>query len=270
MPLTPQQRETLRNFVGYGVQDAKYIFIGPEEAGDGSLLNLETRCATFPGPYHNKNLACADLGAAYAAAGNQQEAQRYRDAVLPGETPTWHFAAHLVARLRALESNAQGPTDCFDEYRALGTGDGDTLLAELFHLPKPSMGKWPPAYAAEFGYQNQDAYYDDIWPRSATPGGGSCLRADVLAAALAAIPLGPDRMVFGYGRGGRGAEFWIRFDTLLGPNLSWAEIIPDVAQIARHKSGAVVARLGHPSARSANRIKVGHIPVLVAAIAGLP
>lgn len=269
MPLTPRQREILRDFVGYGVVQAKYVFIGPEEGSEGSLLNLETRCATFPGPYHDKNLACADLARAYMDANRHREAQRYLDAVLPGEEATWNFAAHLVARLRALEPGAQAPTDCLDEYRALGTRDGDTLLAELFHLPKPSMGKWPSAYATEFGFRHQDAYYDDVWPCDAVPGAGDCARANVLAAALAAIPLGPGRMVFGYGRGGRGAEFWTRFDALLGPHAPWQDVIPNVAQIARHESGAVVARLAHPSPPS-RKIRVEHIPDLVNAIAQLP
>lgn len=267
MPLTQQQREILRSFVGYGVEHPKYVFIGPEEASEGLLLNLETRCTTYPGRYYDKNAACADLAQAYAAANYHKEAQRYRDAMLPGEEATWNFAAHLVAQLRTLEHGTPGLMDCFTEYRNLGTSHGDTLLAELFHLPKASTAAWPKAYRDEFGFNTQDAFYKDTWPRDTVPGVDNCPHASVVAAALAAIPLTTGRMVFAYGRGSRDTEFWHRFDLLLSPHTAWEDVIPSIAQIARHQTGAILARLGHPSPRSKNQIKIGHIPELVAAVA---
>lgn len=257
----PQCITKLFNFVGYGPATPRFVFIGPEEGSEGSPINLQTRCNTFPPSRHDRALACRDLASGFNAQGHQHEAQRYLDALTPGAELTWTLAARLVAALR------DPPTRWDDEYRRLGALDGDTLLTELFPLPKPGMGSWPAAYAGIFGYQNQNAYYDALWPRGVVPGSRVSQRADLLASTLVNVPLSRANYVFGYGRGGRRTEFWERFDRLFAINGKWTTVIANVAEVARHSSGALVARLAHPSR---NGITAGDIPPLLAAIRQLP
>jgi hypothetical protein len=259
--LTPQCIKSQSNFVGYGPPNPKFILIGPEEGSEGSLVNLQIRCSVFPSPRHDRVNACRDLGAGYIAQGLHAAAQRYSTALRPGAEATWTFAAQLVAALRS------PVTSWTDEYLQLGTSQGDTLLTELFPLPKPGTGTWPPDYVAATGYPNQAAYYDAVWPRRAIPGDGTSQRADLLAATLTNVPLSRSSFVFGYGRGGRKVEFWERFDRLFGVNGKWTTVITNTAEISRHASGAVVARLAHPSR---NGITQQAIPLLVAAIHSLP
>lgn len=259
--LGPQCIASLYNFVGYGPANPQFVFIGPEEGSEGAIVNLQTRCTVFPATRHDRNQACRELAAGFNAQGRPHEAQRYLDALVPGTEPTWSLAARIVAALR------QPPTAWQDEYRRLGALSGDTLLMELFPVPKPGTGSWPPGYAGIFGFPNQSAYYDGLWPRDVVPGTGTSARADLIASTLFGIPLTRSTYVFGYGRGGRRAEFWARFDRLFGVAGHWTSVIADVAEIARHTSGAVVARLAHPSR---NGITAAAIPALIAAIRALP
>lgn len=192
---------SLYSFVGYGPANPRFVFIGPEEGSEGSLIKLQTRCTTFPATRHDRAQACRDLAASFIAQGLPQDAQRYVEALNPGAEPTWTFAARIVAALR------DPPTAWEDEYRRLGAPDGDTLLTELFPLPKPGTGNWPAPYVNIFGYQDQNAYYDALWPRAVIPGSGASARADLLASTLAAASLSRATYVFGYGRGGRRTEF---------------------------------------------------------------
>ncbi len=258
--------EQLIDFVGYGPQHPRFLFIGPEEWSEGQLLNVHTRINEFPAGLHDRIQACQDLARAYFERCLHEAARGYLAALEPGREKTWTFAAKLLAALRP-SPHGHAPDAWMQEYRALGTLGGDTLLAELFPLPKPGTGKWPAHYTPEFGYANQNAYYDDIWPRDVAPGNGHSPRADVLAEALDAIPLAPGVLVFGYGRGGRGTEFWDRLDRLFGVQGEWHIVLEDVAEIARHASGAAVARLAHPSRGG---ITEEHIPKLVAALQALP
>jgi hypothetical protein len=267
--LGPQCIAKLLGFAGYGPAAPRFVFIGPEEGSEGSPINLQTRCNAFPSTRHDREIACRDLAAGFNAQGLRSEAQRYLDALTPGTEPTWTLAARLVAALR------DPPTAWEDEYRRLGTLDGDTLLTELFPLPKPGMRNWPPPYVRMFGYRNQDAYYNALWPRGVTPGSGVSRRADLLASTLANIPLSQTSYVFGYGRGarktsssgGKQFEFWERFDRLFAMHGKWTTVMAEVAEVARHSSGAVVARLAHPSR---NQITTGDLPALLAAIHKLP
>ncbi len=204
--LSPQCVQALFSFVGYGPENPTFVFIGPEEGSEGLMANLEIRCQAFPSSRHDRVQACRDFASGYIARGLQSEARRYLDALTPGAEPTWTFAARLVAALRKPATTWQA------EYQSLGTHGGDTLLAELFPLPKSGMGTWPAPYITLFGYPDQEQFYDQVWPRAAIPGTGVSQRADLLASTLASIPLSRSCTVIGYGRGGRRAEFWERFD----------------------------------------------------------
>ncbi|HTP27996.1 MAG TPA: hypothetical protein VMK12_20370, partial [Anaeromyxobacteraceae bacterium] len=228
--LTQANRDALCGFVGYGVTSPAFVFLGPEEASEGNLLNLQVRGA-FPVPIHDRVDACNALAGAYHANGLGTAARRYLAALQPGAEATWSLAAKLIAALRR---RAKHPSlnGWQAEYLRLGTRTGDSLLAELFPLPKPGMGRWPAAYAVEFAYPDQDAYYADVWPRAVVPGAGNCHRADLMAATLARIPMSRGVTIVCYGRGGNRAEFWERFDQLFQIGSGWHAVFPRTPTVA--------------------------------------
>lgn len=252
-------KKALHGFIGYGVEHPRFVFIGPEEGSDNHLLNLEARGA-FPPKVHDRDTACRSIAAAYQASGLGKAAKRYTEAIVPGTEKTWEFASKLIASLRVPVTTWE------DEYTKLGSRSGDSLLAELFPLPKKGVGCWPSQYAAEFGFANEGHYYDQVWPRDTAPGSGSSPRAELIWSALSNIPLSSECMVFGYGRGGRRAEFWARFDRLFEVNGDWSVVIQGVAEVSRHPSGAIVGRLAHPSR---NGITESAIPSIVSRIKAL-
>src|SRR5262249_48739907 len=153
-------KDAIFGFVGYGVERPRFVFIGPVEGSDNRLVNLEPR-EHFPA-FHDRDAACHAIEAAYNGVGRHVEAQRYAKALEPSEEPTWTVAAKLVAGSRA-------PATAWEaEYANLGRRGQlrDTLLMELFPLPKQGTGCWPPQYIDEFAYANQNRYYDAVWPRN--------------------------------------------------------------------------------------------------------
>lgn len=260
------------DFVGYGPERPRYVFVGIEEylIGD-EHINIDTRCRLFH-PHQDRDDALRAFSAAYRAAGSLGDAQTYLDAATPGQVPVWIFLAQLTAALRAQSPCEDGgpwstATVWEVEYMHLGSRVGDTLLADLFPLPKRGLQDWPSRYTTDFGYPNYGAWYRHYWPRS----GQQCARRTLLEGQLQPSALSPDYVIeFGRGAGG---EFWQRFDQLLSLAPStlnetssqvWHQVAANRIEVGRTVLGTRVARLGFPNGQSAKqRVTVKDIPMIV-------
>ncbi len=258
--------DKLLRFEGYGPAKPTTILLGVEEKVDelGIAVNLETHCQKFRHPRYDKNLALDDLFTAYTTA-KLSTATLYRAAKAPGgNVPTWDFASMVIAALRApLPCSMDGTwrSTWPAEYLKLGTDDGDSLLTELYPLPNIGIGKWPTAFAAlgdPFRYKNAASYYQGVWPRN-----HNSLRRTVIEGVL--VGLDRNSTVICYGRGS-GGEFWQRHDDILGP-LRWEVIVPGRVEVATHRTGAAVARVGFPWGKHPSScVTDEHVPALVNAL----
>jgi hypothetical protein len=279
-------KRRLLSFIGYGPDHPRFVFLGEEEKLNGAALTgLRARARLFAFPRHDKNEALRQLNRAYLEAGYHEPAQAYLDALEPehGRVPQWQFCAMLTAALRSPGPTVpDGPwrTSWINEYERLGIRglvDADTLLADLFPLPKPALNKWPAVYSDLFEYRGYGEYYRRFWPLDAHR---RCDRASALREALQPRGQAPEFIVQ-YGRGA-GNEFWERFAKLLElvptrlsgsakPDL-WHVLSENRVGVALTALGTRVARLGAvkvEGTRGRATVTDADIPTIVDALNGL-
>jgi hypothetical protein len=286
--MTPGDRTRLLGFLGYGTPSkSQFMFIGEKEytPGGTELMNCEIRATSFGTPWDDKNRATQLLAAGFAARGGRTHAQDFQNALTPGpqfqwsggvpggcSVGVWTWAALIIAAWRA--PGACTPNGAWfrlwqAEYRKLGTFQSDSTLVELYPLPMKGVTTWPPEYVSEFSYPTADAYFQGVFPI------GRISARQQLLVQQALVPLPTNAVVVGYGRGGKGAEFWRRYDQLFAPKLTkyegnascWHVIVPNQVEIAISARGQLVARVGFPWTRpTANPVTQEHIPALVEAL----
>lgn len=280
----------LFNFVGYGAPArSRFLFLGIKEytPGGTELENCRIRASEFAKIWEDKNRAVEILADGFAARGEQALARELRQALTPGSSfdwssgrpkgtsvGVWTWASLFMAAWRDESPCRPGGSwfsDWAREYQALGTFGGDAALAELFPLPMKSTTSWEP-YAPVLGIPQVGAYYDTILPI-----GRSSPREQLLVReAIAALPA--DAVVVAYGRGGRKAEFWQRYDQLLRPRRTtyggrpsrWHSLKQDTLEIGISDRGQLIARLGFPWTRpNAHPVTQLDVPILVEGLRAL-
>lgn len=123
----------MATFVGYGSLDAKTWFIGIEEGGGKSTNELMQRVSIWSAQGAGPTL---DLFSFHQALGMPQffgpQARLQK---------TWACLSRIMLIRRGVPSS----TDAIRVYQSseLGRHVGETLLAELMPLPKPSQSSWP-------------------------------------------------------------------------------------------------------------------------------
>ncbi len=288
--MTPADRTRLLEFLGYGgTAGAKFLIMGEKEyTPEGTeLANCEIRASCFAVPWEDKNRATQALADGFDARGMRKEASAFRQALLPGSAfrwqggapgssvSVWTWASLFIAAWRS-------PGPCHDdgpwfqawpaEYRKLGTIGSDSTLAELYPLPMKGVTTWPQDYVHEFGDASADAYFQRLFPLGRASPREQHLVRYVLA------PLASDAVAIGYGRGGKGAEFWKRYDQIFAPRTSifegrssrWHTLVPQRVEIGISSRGLLVARVGFPWTRpNANPVTQEHIPILVEGLRAL-
>lgn len=283
--LTNAQKQQVMDFLGYGTPErASVVFVGEKEytpAGT-QLDNLAIRSAAFSHPWEDKNLALQKLAAGFTQRGNAVAATHFAGAATPGRNFAWNGAAPSSVKVwtwaamvaKALRDGTpcvpSGPwfSSWMPEYQALGTFKGDTVLSELFPLPQKSVQDWPDDYRRLFGHSDAAAYFDGVFPR----GQPSPRRALLERELLDKLPRGA--IVICYGRGGRGAEFWARYDELLAPvpsslsgsSATWHAVIPNRVEVGVSRRGHLIARVGFPYNRPPNAVTHLEVPELVNAL----
>lgn len=123
-PLSDQELEQLIDFIGYGALDTPIWFVGIEEGG--SEKRLRNRLAFSQ---------VEDLKNAHIKAGHKRN---WGEVELQD---TWARMCWVMLELEGKDIYDQKLTL---EYQAnkLGRADGDTLLTELFPLPKKRLKDW--------------------------------------------------------------------------------------------------------------------------------
>jgi len=124
--------EKLLTFKGYGNPDGQFWFIGMEEQGNGSELELRWRQTFEP---------IEDLMRVH---------QRWVEDFEPSERfdpekliPTWATMSRIALRLTG--SRDWSDVEQVRRYQSqrLGRRDGETFLSEILPLPAPSSSDWP-------------------------------------------------------------------------------------------------------------------------------
>lgn len=143
----------LSRFVGYGTLDAKVWFVGPEERLDEAdeeaiVRHFEARlkfdliedCPKA----HLRKLGCDTYH------GPEAKPQK-----------TW---AKMSAIMVALRKGDHCDREALLEYQVsrLGAKVGETFLAELLPLPKPSSRSWPGLYVREFQFKGKSDYRQSV------------------------------------------------------------------------------------------------------------
>lgn len=289
--MTPAQRASLLNFLGYGTPSkARLLFLGEKEytPGGTELTNCEIRASSFAVPWEDKNRALRALASGFAARGDHVNANHFTSALTPGpnfswgtgkpggnSVSVWTWAAQFVTAWRATSKCVDdGPwfRGWSSEYTTIGTYDSDVALAELYPLPMKSVTCWPTDYVSAFGHCDADAYFQSVFPI----GRSSPREQTLVQYALTQLPA--DALVIGYGRGGKGAEFWRRYDQILSPHITtfggksakWHALAAKRIEIGISSRGHLVARIGFPWTRpNANPVTQQDIPLLVEGLRAL-
>ena len=133
--MDPAHIAELCQFVGYGPLEAPLVFLGIEEKGrhpDAHPEDIEVRVEHFDVPV-------MDVGDAHERlpAPNPFHAPPGARPVQQGTTAAY-FALELLVPL-GLADQALRPDEYWREH--LGRAHGQTLLAECYPVPRPSMGK---------------------------------------------------------------------------------------------------------------------------------
>ena len=271
--MTDDEKARVLAFLGYGcAEKARFAFFGIEEhTPPGSEIeNLKLRLGHFQHPWEDKNVALEVLCEGFRDV--PRIATVFAAALDPGSVRVWEWAAKVIAALRV--PKGCGATEPWrqtwaDEYRRLGTFGSDSSLVELYPLPKSGVTAWPKSYATEFGYEGFHDYYQGLFPRAQQ----SHRRSLLLSQVIGKLP--EHVVIICYGRGGRGAEFWQRYDDLLAPVLSslrgvrqrWHSVDANRIQVGISKRGHAIARVGFPYGRTnGNPVTDDHVAPLVSAL----
>ncbi|MEY4515340.1 MAG: hypothetical protein RLZZ450_7462 [Pseudomonadota bacterium] len=139
----------LGNRIGYGNLEARYWFVGLEEGCGDALQELEAR------------LQGENLEDIYDAHRRLPAAHRRLFGDRPALQSTWR---PLMIALLSAEDRLHGR----EELRAyqrdrLGRAQSETLLAELFPLPSPSLRHWHYANVAAIPELATRTAYHDAW-----------------------------------------------------------------------------------------------------------
>lgn len=289
MSLTPAQRQQLLRFIGFGAPERmRYVFVGEKEytPADTQLDNCEIRAASFTSPWEDKNEALRHLARGFASRGQPKVANEFLSALspgryfswqggAPGSVGVWTWAALVVTAWRdsaPCSANGRWFRSWAPEYEELATVDSDVALTELYPLPMRSVTHWPTDYQREFGFADAHTYFQAVFPIRGTSARRTLLENDVLAR------LPREAIAVGYGRGGRGAEFWQRYDALFAPRSSnfnhrsakWHSIVENRIEIGISGRGHLIARVGFPWGRpNANPVTQEHVPALVESLRSL-
>jgi len=137
-------------FLGFGNPAGRFWFIGMEERGEGTDLELQWRL-TF------ERLECL-VGVHERWASFKPDDKPFSPTKL---IPTWSCMSKLVLRLTgSADWNDVGAV----QYQAdrLGRLDGDTFLTEVLPLPARNVHDWPSPYVARFS--TRDDYEKEVLP----------------------------------------------------------------------------------------------------------
>jgi hypothetical protein len=122
----------VENFYGYGNYNGQFWFIGMEEGGGNSFLEINKRLNAWR---RSGRHALEDVVQYHTEIGLMDW---FNDK--PKLQPTWNKLIRIL-----LSSNGQLPTtEQVRKYQKilLGRRNGDTCLVELLPLPSPSVGLW--------------------------------------------------------------------------------------------------------------------------------
>jgi hypothetical protein len=281
----PSRYQPVFDFLGYGAKGARFVFLGEKEYTPGGTEhdNVDIRLASFATPGEDKDGGLDKLSVGFARLGQSAIARDFAAAKQPespfawgkgrpGSVTTWTWCAMVRRAFRDAGTCVDGGawfSDWMSDYQRLGClEEPDTFLAELFPLPMRNVTTWPAAYSV-FGCSTADEFFQQCWPI----GAASPRRAAVRTGVIDTTP--DDGVVVAYGRGGKGAEFWRRYDELLAPRVSsfrgskrrWHELVPKVVEVALDERGRALARVGFPYNRpNANPVTERHVPQLVNAL----
>jgi hypothetical protein len=144
------QKRRLYEFVGYGAEDPRVVFIGLEEycpaASQHENVRLRCEAPVFGTTRCDKRNATLAL---FGEAGEQL--------LRPHAVPVWSTMACMMGAIRGSDSDT--------EYRRLGADAGDTLLTELLPLPRPNVSEWDATYIPSwFGFRSFAAYSRAVRP----------------------------------------------------------------------------------------------------------
>ncbi len=149
------QIEKLLSFLGYGNPAGRFWFVGMEEQGEGTELELEWRCRFRP--VEDVIWVHEQWDREFRSRDQGRDPGLFEPRRL---IPTWGTMSKLVLRLSG--SSAWEDLEAVRRYQAerLGRLDGDTFLTELLPLPARNLDDWP--YTAYF-YSRAD-YVSRVLP----------------------------------------------------------------------------------------------------------
>ncbi len=201
--LNPAEWQQLYRFRGYGNPAGRFWFIGIEERGDGIIEELRVRL---------KFREVEDLLHSQSPE-VWGHSKLWKDFNPDKLIPTWSAMIRFVLRLSG-DAEWKDP-ERVRKYQTerFGKLDGDTFLADILPLPKPSDASWPDFWP----FHDWDAYADEVLP------GRLKMFADLIANKT-------PEYVFCYGKG-----YWPHFRELL-PNATFKRL--DGGRFEMAQSGA--------------------------------
>lgn len=153
---TSEEINKLHNFIGYGKEDAEFIFIGIEEGG-GGYENLKRRleyndyrlldCRRF-------HLDILDITKFHNDSNNHIKLQ-----------PVWRFMSYLVLRLKGfdrdiiLKDKRSMLRNYQNNYLGTTASQGETLLTEVYPIPCSSFNNW--GYKNDNTEENYNFYFEE-------------------------------------------------------------------------------------------------------------
>lgn len=189
--LTPEEWQRLYRFRGYGNPAGRFWFIGIEERGLGIIEELRVRLK-----FHEvEDLLHSQSPEVWG------HSKLWQDFNPDKSIPTWSAMIRFVWRLNG--DPEWTDTERIRKYQKdrLGKLDGETFLADILPLPKPSDRDWPNFWP----FVDWDAYARDVLPERIR------MFTDLIATNR------PD-YVFCYGK-----WYWPRFKELL-PNATFKQL----------------------------------------------
>jgi hypothetical protein len=208
--LSPEEWQRLYRFRGYGNPAGRFWFIGIEERGEGIVEELRVRLK-----YREvEDLLHSQSPEVWGHAELWKKFDPDWEDFNPDKLiPTWSTMIRFVLCL-------SGDTEWEDPKRvrkyqreSFGKLDGETFLADILPLPKPSDAYWP----AFWPFHDWDAYAHEVLH------GRQRMFADLIAS-------NRPEYVFCYGKG-----YWAHFKGLL-PNATFKQLDGGRFEVAR--SGA--------------------------------